>query len=175
MKNKINIVGFLIIVHIMTISCNGVSKEGNGINLKTRIDSTRIKDSLAALKNSIEPATVICRLYFKSEDIFDEESGVTTSGYVGVRDEFTTKKRYTFCYDSEKFHSVSLSGSGTEIIFIIKEGDQEIFRKEGIDLVDKIVFSSNDISIEMGKKYTVIAMQNETILFESKIDSQGCL
>lgn len=175
MKNKIKIVGILLMTCIFIISCHGVSKEGDAINLDASIDSTRIKDSLAALRNTIEPANVVCRLYFKTNEIFDEESGETTPGYVGVRDEFTTKKGYTFCYDSEKFNSISLSGSGNEIIFIVKEGDQEIYKKEAIDLIDKIVFSPRDFSIEMGKKYTVIIKQKDTILFESKIDSQGCL
>jgi len=125
-------------------------------------------------EEKIEPATIACKLYFKSYDI-EEEDGTISKGSVGERDEFRTKKSYTFCYDSESFNNLKISGTGKQLFIEIKEGNKTVYKKENFEMVDDITISSKDVNFKMGNKYTISIKQNETSLFEGKVDSQGCM
>ena len=105
----------------------------------------------------------------------DEETGETSKGEVGERKEFKTKKSYTFCYDSEDFHHLTLKGTGGNLSFFVKVGNKLVYKKEGFDLVDKFTFTSKDFNFRMGESYSIVIKQNETTIFNGKIDSQGCM
>jgi hypothetical protein len=70
---------------------------------------------------------------------------------------------------------LTLIGTGKQMSFIIKAGNKLLFKKENFDLVDKLTFTSKDFDFGMAEKYSIIIQQNETIIFNGKIDSQGCM
>ena len=94
---------------------------------------------------------------------------------IAERDEFRKKNKYTFCYDSEEFNSLQISGTGEKLTLKIMEGDNVIFSKSEFDLKDKIIFTSKDFNLEMGSTYTITINQNGKNLFRGVIDSQGCM
>jgi hypothetical protein len=155
-------------------SCGGEKKESSTQNAKeTSSNEEVVKNPVEEEK--IEPANLTCRLYFKSNDMEDEDGNIS-KGDIGERDEFRTKKAYTFCYDSESFSSLKIEGSGKRISIAIKEGNKEIYKKENIDIEGAFVISTKDAMIQGGNlKYTISITQEENNIFLGKIDSQGCM
>jgi hypothetical protein len=82
---------------------------------------------------------------------------------------------YTFCYDSESFNKLVISGDAKNLNLEIKEDNKVIFQKENFEIIDKMSFSSNEINIGGGaQKYKVTLKQNEIVLFNGNIVSDGC-
>jgi hypothetical protein len=180
MKKILTIFLPLLWVTIVVTSCNS-SSEKNAVNTVAdtlKVSTDRIKDTTATIIEEVEklePANVSCKLFFKGSEITDEETGETTKATIDERSTFRKEHAYTFCYDSEDFHHLTLIGSGKELSFIIKKGNKQVFKKENFELIDELTFTSKDFSLDMGEPYSVVIKQNETILFTGKIDSQGCM
>jgi hypothetical protein len=180
MKKGMIIFGGILFVSFILTSCGGGSidkKEATTTKdtLKTSINTLKSNDSNETEPEKIVPTNVSCKLYFSGDDFTDEETGEISKGTISEREDFKTKKAYTFCYDSEGFHHLTLIGTGKQLSFIIKVGNKQLFKKENFDLVDKLTFTSKDFDFGMGEKYSIIIQQNETIIFNGKIDSQGCM
>ena len=180
MKKIIKIYGGILIVSFILTSCAGGSNDKKEATktkdtLKTNIDTLKSNDSNKTEPEKIVPANVSCKLYFLGDDFTDDETGEISKGTISDREDFRIKKAYTFCYDSEGFHHLTLIGTGKQMSFIIKAGNKLLFKKENFDLVDKLTFTSKDFDFGMAEKYSIIIQQNETIIFNGKIDSQGCM
>jgi len=178
MKKIITIYGVLLFVSFILTSCGGGANDKKEATktkdtLKINIDTLKSSDANKTEPEKIMPANVSCKLYFLGGDFTDEETGETSKGTISEREDFKTKKAYTFCYDSEGFHHLTLIGTGKQLSFIIKVGNKQLFKKENFDLLDKLTFTSKDFDFVGGEKY--IIQQNETIIFNGKIDSQGCM
>ena len=177
---KITIYGGILFLSLILTNCGSGSntKKESALTkdtLTTKIDTLKSNDANKTEPKKIEPANVSCKLYFLGIDFTDEETGETTKGTISEREDFKTKKAYTFCYDSEDFHHLTLIGTGKQLSFIIKAGNKQLFKKENFDLVDKLTFTAKDFDFGMGETYSIIIQQNETIIFNGKIDSQGCM
>ncbi|MFM7645878.1 MAG: hypothetical protein ACKO41_04100, partial [Sphingomonadales bacterium] len=85
------------------------------------------------------------------------------------------KKEYTACYDSESFKKITLSGSGENISFTIFLGKRKVFSKSNMSLKGKLIFTSKDFIFDPGEKYKIEIKQGEKVLFNGKLDSQGCM
>ena len=104
---------------------------------------------------------------------------------VSERKKFSENKKYTFCYDSEGFDNLQLSGNATNLsITVTKKDDfdQEnnsekmIYYKSEFDLKGIKKFTDKDFDFMVGKRYFITIIQNDTlILFKGEIDSQGCM
>ena len=174
------ILGAILFASFILTSCGGGSNDKKEATetidtLKTNIDTLKSNDANKTEPEKIVPANVTCKLFFLGVDITDEETGETSKGTISEREDFRTKKAYTFCYDSENFHHLTLVGTGKQLSFIIKVGNKQLFKKENFDLVDKLTFTAKDFDFNMSYKYSIIIQQNETIIFNGKIDSQGCM
>ena len=103
----------------------------------------------------------------------DDETGETIPSSVEERTDFRLKKAYTYCYDSEDFHHLTIKGTGKKLTFLVKDGNKKIFAKENFDLTDKITFTPKDF--DLGPSCNIIISQGETVVFSGKIDYQGCM
>jgi hypothetical protein len=167
------IVSFLISCAFLT-SCGGEKKENSTQNAKATTSNEKVVENPVE-EEKIEPANLTCKLFFKSNDMEDEDGNIS-KGRIDERDDFRTKKEYTFCYDSESFNSLRIEGSGKKISIDIKEGGKSIYNKENIDFDGTFVISTKDIMIKGGDlKYTISITQKNNTIFTGKIDSQGCM
>jgi hypothetical protein len=182
MKKTLTVIGVIIFAPIIFSSCDG-SESSNAKkeeirlveNLKTSIDPLKVDSTDKTQSEKIERANLDCKIYFDVSDFTDEEPQ-TTKGLVQERKQFSAKKAYTFCYDSESFHHLTISGKGKQLSILVEEDKKVIFKKINFDLDGKLTFSSKEIEIGGGSsKYTIIVKQNETIIFKGEVDSQGCM
>jgi hypothetical protein len=172
---------------LILTSCEGGNQNKNeetnsADTLKVRQDNEETrKDSLNIIKNgeneSIKTVqgNVNCKLFFQGFDFIDEETGESSPGNVSEREEFKTKKTYTFCYDSESFHHLTLIGTGEKLSFFIIKGNRQVYKKENIDLKNNVTFTNKEFKFNMGETYSILVKQNDNIIYNGKIDSQGCM
>lgn len=181
MKIILKSLAVILVTSITLMGCNGSAN-----NTETQLqkeDTTTTSTDLAGLneKNDSSPteikeATVECRIYFENDDAYDEETGeLIQKASVEEREEFWEKKEYTFCYDSERFKKITLSGSGENISFAIFAGKRQVFSKSNMSLTGKLIFTSKDFLFDPGEKYKIEIKQGEKVLFNGKLDSQGCM
>jgi hypothetical protein len=180
MKN-ITIFGLLIFASAMLTSC-GVDSNEKKLNQKTtnaKVDSLIIETPKKTVINDITPAKVTVKIFFRTRDMsgYEEYEDIKPETYIKTseRDEFRKKNKYTFCYDSEEFNSLEISGIGEKLNLVVKEGNKVIFSKPQFDIKDKLRFTTNDFYLDMGVTYTITLSQNEKVLFKGVIDSQGCM
>lgn len=172
---KLNLIILLVIFlgSFIFESCGGEKKESSTQNAKESSLNEKVVENPVE-EEKIEPANLTCRLYFKSNDMEDEDGNISKGG-IGERDEFRTKKAYTFCYDSESFSSLKIEGSGKKISIEIKEEGKSVFQKDNVDIDGNFVISKKDVNFQMGNKYTISIKQEENNIFIGKVDSQGCM
>jgi hypothetical protein len=172
-KTILSIITILAFNFLILTSCGEEKKELTSQNAKPATTNMTSTDKPQE-EEKIEPASVVCKIYFKSDDI-EEEDGTITKGGVGEIDDFATRKAYTFCYDSEEFQKLKIEGTGKQITIEIKEENKTIYKKENIEIKDALTISSKEVNLQMGRKYTISIKQNEKSLFVGKVDSQGCM
>lgn len=174
MKNTILSVIILLAVNIILLTSCGEDKKQSATQNSKEATANVSSTEKPAEEEKIESANITCKLFFKSDDI-EEEDGTISKGTVGEREDFRTRKSYTFCYDSEDFNKLKIEGSGKKISIVIKESGKIIYDKQNIDIEDNFVISSKDVQFQMAYKYTITIKQNDTEIFTGKIDSQGCM
>jgi hypothetical protein len=78
---------------------------------------------------------------------------VIIKGTVSERAEFNKSKSYTFCYDSEGFHHLTISGSGKNLSITVKEESKTIYNKDKIDLKGSLNFTSKDFNFGLARPH----------------------
>ena len=98
------------------------------------------------------------------------------------RTSFRIEKNYIFCYDSEEFHHLELTGNADNISVYVSEKDRDggadkvIYLNSRIYLKGTIKFTTKDFNFQMGDSYIITIIQNEkTLLFKGELSSQGCM
>ena len=181
MKKAMTIFGAVISIALMLTRCGGGS---NNNKVETKKDDTikYITDTLKVIdtskteaKEEIKPANVLVKIFFRTRDMSGYEGYEDYKPETSERDEFRKKNKYTFCYDSEEFNSLQISGTGEKLTLVIKDEDKVIFSKSEFDVKDKMKFTTKDFNLDMGATYTIILSHNEEPLFKGIIDSDGCM
>ena len=174
------IFGAILLASAILTSCGGSSNDKNDKTILQETSEAK-KDSpggdaannLAA--NEIAPANVTVKMFFRSRDMSGYEGYEDLKPVTSERDEFRKKGKYTFCYDSEEFNSLEISGIGEKLTLVIKDGKKLVFSKSEFDIKDMIRFTTKDFNLDMGATYTITLYQNEKSLFKGVIDSEGCM
>ena len=157
----------LLLVSSVITSCNDASLEKKLENF--------INPSKNTTNNEVKPANVKVKIFFRTRDM---------SGYDGFEnetqkfyevDEFSKNNKYTFCYDSEEFDSFQISGVGENLTLTIKDENNIVYSKNKFDIHHMFRFTSNEFNLEMGSTYTIELSQNNNVLFNGIVDSQGCM
>jgi len=180
MKKIKTFYGLLIFASAILTSCGGGSNDKNDKTIvqettKTKIDSLGGHSPNKTTINEITPANVTVKIFFRTQDMSGYEGFEDSKPKTSERDEFRKKNKYTFCYDSEEYNSLQISGIGEKLTLVVKDGNKVIFSKSEFDIKDKIRFTTKDFNLDMGITYTIILSQNEKSIFKGIIDSQGCM
>lgn len=165
--------GVIIVVSIMTTGCVGDSNE-NKESTKTE-DTLNVNVTDSKGQETAVTAEVSCSIFFETDDREDEETGEIYKGSVNEREDFRKTSSYTYCYDVERFHSLILNGSGDGLSLFVNENNKTIFKKENIKLSNKMTFTHKDFNFTEGRTFTILLKQGDKVLFNGKIDSQGCM
>jgi hypothetical protein len=126
-------------------------------------------------EKEIIPNKVVVKIFFRTRDMSAYEGNKASKPEIVEIDEFRKNNKYTFCYDSEEYNSLQISGNGENLTLKVMDGDKVIFSKSEFDIKDKIRFTNKDFNLEMGSTYTITINQNGKNLFRGVIDSQGCM
>jgi len=180
MKKVMTIYGAILFASTILTSCGGGSNDKNDKTIvqettETKIDSLGGDTPNKTTANEITPANVTVKIFFRTRDMSGYEGYEDSKPETSERDEFRKKSKYTFCYDSEEFNSLQISGIGEKLTLVVKDGNKVIFSKSEFDIKDKIRFTTKDFNLDMGTTYTITINQNEKSLFKGIIDSQGCM
>jgi hypothetical protein len=144
----------------------------SGCNNESPVNIKQKNDSIHPLKsNNITPNV---KIFFKSFDGIDEEG----NEYKSISQEripFSKEKKYTFCYDSEAFEHIWIQATGENFTIIVKNSESAVFTKENVKINKEICFTNKDFDFNIGVSYQIIIKQNNTVVFEGTIDSQGCM
>jgi DNA-directed RNA polymerase subunit RPC12/RpoP len=128
-------------------------------------------------QNSVSPiqqADLKLHLFFKNMD-YTDDNGIIQQGTVDERADFQKDKGYTFCYDSEEFVKLEVDGTGKNISLVINEDGKIFFRKDNFEISGKRIFTTQDFVFLGMAEYKITIKQGNIVLFEGKIDSQGCM
>jgi hypothetical protein len=165
MKN-INILNyFFVSIFALFFSCNddtSVAEEKTETQMDTFVNT------------NTENAQLTVSIFFKTDDREDDE-GNAYKGTVEERESFRIDKKYTYCYDSETFDHLLIEGTAEHIFFTVENSDSAIFKKEDFKIDKRIVFTGIDFDFNMGETHRIIVKQEDRIVFEGTIDSQGCM
>ncbi len=121
MKKVMKIFGTIMIIALMLTSCGGGSNDKKveikiDDTLKSNIDTFKVNDnSNAESEKEIKPANVLVKIFFRTRDMSGYEGYEDYKPETSERDEFRKKYKYTFCYDSEEFNSLQISGTGDKL------------------------------------------------------------
>ena len=170
-KNKIysSLIVLLAIVTAIWFQIN--KKETNN----TKLDSLKTEISEKTNNRDISSEVVSVKIFFSDRDMSDYEGYEDFKPKIEERDEFRKNNKYTFCYDSEEFNSLEISGIGKNFNLIVKEGSKVVFSKSNFEINNKYRFTTRDFNLDGGPKYSITLIQNGKILFTGEIDSQGCM
>lgn len=153
--------------------CVGASDENKE---KTQAEDTLTDNSIASTgQETVTTTELSCSIFFKTDDHENEETGEMIKGEVLEREEFRISKSYTWCYDVEGFHHLTISGKGKNLSLAVNAVSKTILKKDKFDLNGDLTLTSKEIKFIEGEKYSIVIKQEENVIFEGKIDSQGCM
>ena len=162
---------------LFIVACGRESKN----NQKGDTSNILKNDTLIAEQPVVEevkkltPNDITVKLFTKGWDREADEEGGPHKGEIYERESFRKERKCIFCYDSEFFNRLEILGNGKELSIEVKEEGKVVFKNQNFELKTKIKFTDKDFNIGVGSKTTITIKQNETILFNGEIDSQGCM
>ena len=166
MKNRKIIFGAILFASSILTSCGEGSNDKNDKTSVQETTETKIDSMVGDTPNKttlkkITPASITVKIFFRTRDMSGYEGYEDSKPETSERDEFRKRNKYTFCYDSEEFNSLQISGAGDKLTLVVKDGNKMIFSKSEFDIKDKIIFTTKDFNLDMGTTYTITINQNE--------------
>ena len=182
---------FIMTISLFLLSCGQNENKQKELELKERELALREKELLqkesdtstqkkvtvdTTKKNVIQlnSSDIKVKIYFANWDGTSEGGKQKKSNSQEVKN-YQRDKKYTFCYDSEIFDKLILLGNSDNISLMVYNGSNIAFKKENFTIVEKVIFQTSDFSFGMGDKYKIRIKKGDSILFEGRIDSEGCL
>jgi hypothetical protein len=178
------VISSLVIATVTIILFNSCSDDSDK---KTDDNKTPAKNISSAPKTieqmpieqpeTLEPAEVTVKLFFKNRDLsgyegYEDEEGYTPK--ISERENFRIEHKYTFCYDSEIFDNLQFIGNGDALNLQILQGKEVIFRKNNFELKGILKLTEKDFDLSTNPT-SVILTQNDKIIFQGNIDAQPCM
>ena len=177
MKIKIQQLFIPFIAMLFIIACGTGSKNNEKADTSNilKADTLKIEQPVVEEVKKLTPNDITVKLFTNGFDREADEEGGPHKGEIYERESFRKERKCIFCYDSEYFNRLEILGNGKELSIEIKEEGKVVFKNQTFELKAKITFTDKDFNIGMGSKTTITIKQNETILFNGEIDSQGCM
>ncbi|ADX66816.1 hypothetical protein [Weeksella virosa] len=142
---------------------------------ETKLDTPRENTLKNSSNQEFTAANVTVKIFFKTRDMSTYEGFESSKPETSEREEFRIQHKYTYCYDSEEFNNLQISGNGEKLTLEINDGNKVIYSDPEFDVIGSRKFTTQDFNLDMGTTYTITLRQQENILFQGKIDSQGCM
>ena len=140
---------FTIFVTLITLfSCTNVSDKKD-----TKADTAKIAiDTACTNQASVEekillPTDIKVKIFSEVEEYVDEDGVSHKTKYYEKPDVMKKNDKIYFCGEFENFRSIQIFANGKNISFIVNLGNKIIFKKNDIEIKDKIKFTNKDFAI----------------------------
>ena len=166
---------FTIFVTLITLfSCTNVSDKKD-----TKADTAKIAiDTACTNQASVEekillPTDIKVKIFSEVEEYVDEDGVSHKTKYYEKPDVMKKNDKIYFCGEFENFRSIQIFANGKNISFIVNLGNKIIFKKNDIEIKDKIKFTNKDFDLNFGN-YFILVKQGDNILFKKEVEVTTC-
>ena len=164
---------FTIIVTLITLfSCTNVSdkKDTKADTAKIAIDTAGINQASVAEK-VLMPNDIKVKMFYEVQSYVDEDGVLHKTEYYEKPD-FMKKESELFCFGQD-FTKIEIFANGKNISFIVNLENKTIFKKNDLEIKDKIKFTNKDFNFIFGN-YVILVKQGDNILFKKKVEVTTC-
>ena len=166
---------FTIFVTLITLfSCTNVSDKKD-----TKADTAKIAiDTAGTNQASVEekillPTDIKVKIFSEVEEYVDEDGVSHKTKYYEKPDVMKKNDKIYFCGEFENFRSIQIFANGKNISFIVNLENKTIFKKNDLEIKDKIKFTNKDFNFIFGN-YVILVKQGDNILFKKKVEVTTC-
>lgn len=167
---------FAIIVTLITLfSCTNVSdkKDAKSDTAKIAIDTAGINQASVAEKILL-PTDIKVKIFSEVPGFVDEDGVSHKTKIIDKPDVMKKNDKIYFCGEIENFRSIQIFANGKNISFIVNFGNKTIFKKNDIEIKDKIKFTNKDFDLMNLGNYVILVKQGDNILFKKEIEVTTC-
>ena len=164
---------FTIFVTLITLfSCTNVSdkKDAKSDTAKIAIDTAGINQASVAEK-VLMPNDIKVKMFYEVQSYVDEDGVLHKTEYYEKPD-FMKKESELFCFGQD-FTKIEIFANGKNISFIVNLENKTIFKKNDLEIKDKIKFTNKDFNFIFGN-YVILVKQGDNILFKKKVEVTTC-
>ena len=164
---------FTIIVTLITLfSCTNVSdkKDTKADTAKIAIDTAGLNQASVAEK-VLMPNDIKVKMFYEVQSYVDEDGVLHKTEYYEKPD-FMKKESELFCFGQD-FTKIEIFANGKNISFIVNLENKTIFKKNDLEIKDKIKFTNKDFNFIFGN-YVILVKQGDNILFKKEVEVTTC-
>ena len=164
---------FTIFVTLITLfSCTNVSdkKDTKADTAKIAIDTAGLNQASVAEK-VLMPNDIKVKMFYEVQSYVDEDGVLHKTEYYEKPD-FMKKESELFCFGQD-FTKIEIFANGKNISFIVNLENKTIFKKNDLEIKDKIKFTNKDFNFIFGN-YVILVKQGDNILFKKKVEVTTC-
>ena len=165
---------FTIIVTLITLfSCTNVSdkKDTKADTAKIAIDTAGLNQASVAEKILL-PTDIKVKMFYEVQSYVDEDGVLHKTEYYEKPD-FMKKESELFCFGQD-FMKIEIFANGKNISFIVNLENKTIFKKNDLEIKDKITFTNKDFDLMNLGNYVILVKQGDNILFKKEVEVTTC-
>jgi hypothetical protein len=172
MKKSTQFVFTIIVTLITLFSCTNVSdkKDTKADTAKIAIDTAGINQASVAEKILL-PTDIKVKMFYEVQSYVDEDGVLHKTEYYEKPD-FMKKESELFCFGQD-FMKIEIFANGKNISFIVNLENKTIFKKNDLEIKDKITFTNKDFNFIFGN-YMILVKQGDNILFKKEVEVTTC-
>jgi hypothetical protein len=172
MKKSTQFVFTIIVTLITLFSCTNVSDKKNtkADTAKIAIDTAGINQASVA-ENILLPTDIKVKMFYEVQSYVDEDGVLHKTEYYEKPD-FMKKESELFCFGQD-FMKIEIFANGKNISFIVNLENKTIFKKNDLEIKDKITFTNKDFNFIFGN-YMILVKQGDNILFKKEVEVTTC-
>jgi hypothetical protein len=172
MKKSTQFVFTIIVTLITLFSCTNVSDKKNtkADTAKIAIDTAGINQASVAEKILL-PTDIKVKMFYEVQSYVDEDGVLHKTEYYEKPD-FMKKESELFCFGQD-FMKIEIFANGKNISFIVNLENKTIFKKNDLEIKDKITFTNKDFNFIFGN-YMILVKQGDNILFKKEVEVTTC-
>ena len=172
MKKSTQFIFTIFVTLIILFSCTNVSdkKDAKSDTAKIAIDTAGINQASVAEK-VLMPNDIKVKMFYEVQSYVDEDGVLHKTEYYEKPD-FMKKESELFCFGQD-FTKIEIFANGKNISFIVNLENKTIFKKNDLEIKDKIKFTNKDFNFIFGN-YVILVKQGDNILFKKKVEVTTC-
>ena len=172
MKKLTQFIFAMIVALITLFSCTNVSDKKD-----TKVDTTKLAIDTAGINQAIVaekillPTDIKVKMFYEVQSYVDEDGVLHKTEYY-EKPNFMKKESQIFCFGQD-FTKIEIFANGKNISFIVNLENKIIFKKNDIEIKDKIKFTNKDFNFIFGN-YVILVKQGDNILFKKEVEVTTC-